>query len=412
MPQLPSRRVAIVGGSMGGLFAALLLKSRGWAIDIYERNPTELAGRGAGIVTHAALFDALREAGVPVADDLGVPVNGRRTYARDGSVIGSLDFPQTNTSWDRLFQLLRAAVPEGRYHLDKSLTGIAQDEDSVTITFADGSTATADLLIGADGFRSTVRAALLPDVAPIYAGYVAWRGLVDEADLSPKTREQLFDGFTFCLPPGEQMLGYPVAGPDNDLRPGHRRFNFVWYRPASAQTGLPRLLTDDSGKTYDVSIPPPLIAKVVIDDMRGASDTTLAPVFAEAVRKTAMPFFQPIYDLTVPKMVFGRVVILGDAAFVARPHVGAGVTKAAEDALVLANALAADPDQVAALRSFETQRLAIGHRIIARARHLGAYMQAQLKTPEEQEAAERHRSPDAVMRETASIAFLSETVPA
>jgi 2-polyprenyl-6-methoxyphenol hydroxylase-like FAD-dependent oxidoreductase len=412
MPQLPSRRVAIVGGSMGGLFAALLLKSRGWAIDIYERNPTELAGRGAGIVTHAALFDALHEAGVPVADDLGVPVNGRRTYARDGSVIGSLDFPQTNTSWDRLFQLLRAAVPEGRYHLDKSLTGIAQDEDSVTITFADGSTATADLLIGADGFRSTVRAALLPDVAPIYAGYVAWRGLVDEADLSPKTREQLFDGFTFCLPPGEQMLGYPVAGPDNDLRPGHRRFNFVWYRPASAQTGLPRLLTDDSGKTYDVSIPPPLIAKVVIDDMRGASDTTLAPVFAEAVRKTAMPFFQPIYDLTVPKMVFGRVVILGDAAFVARPHVGAGVTKAAEDALVLANALAADPDQVAALRSFETQRLAIGHRIIARARHLGAYMQAQLKTPEEQEAAERHRSPDAVMRETASIAFLSETVPA
>jgi 2-polyprenyl-6-methoxyphenol hydroxylase-like FAD-dependent oxidoreductase len=412
MPQLPSRRVAIVGGSMGGLFAALLLKSRGWAIDIYERNPTELAGRGAGIVTHAALFDALHEAGVPVADDLGVPVNGRRTYARDGSVIGSLDFPQTNTSWDRLFQLLRAAVPEGRYHLDKSLTGIAQDEDSVTITFADRSTATADLLIGADGFRSTVRAALLPDVAPIYAGYVAWRGLVDEADLSPKTREQLFDGFTFCLPPGEQMLGYPVAGPDNDLRPGHRRFNFVWYRPASAQTGLPRLLTDDSGKTYDVSIPPPLIAKVVIDDMRGASDTTLAPVFAEAVRKTAMPFFQPIYDLTVPKMVFGRVVILGDAAFVARPHVGAGVTKAAEDALVLANALAADPDQVAALRSFETQRLAIGHRIIARARHLGAYMQAQLKTPEEQEAAERHRSPDAVMRETASIAFLSETVPA
>jgi 2-polyprenyl-6-methoxyphenol hydroxylase-like FAD-dependent oxidoreductase len=412
MPQLSSRKVAIVGGSMGGLFAALLLKSRGWAIDIYERNPTELAGRGAGIVTHPALFDALREAGVPVADDLGVPVNGRRTYARDGSVIGSLDFPQTNTSWDRLFQLLRAAVPEGRYHLDKSLTGIAQDEDRVTITFADGSTATADLLIGADGFRSTVRAALLPNVVPIYAGYVAWRGLVDEADLSPKTREQLFDGFTFCLPPGEQMLGYPVAGPDNDLRPGHRRFNFVWYRPASAQTGLPRLLTDDSGKTYDVSIPPPLIAKVVIDDMRGASDTTLAPVFAEAVRKTAMPFFQPIYDLTVPKMVFGRVVILGDAAFVARPHVGAGVTKAAEDALVLANALAADPDQVAALQTFENQRLDIGHRIIARARHLGAYMQAQLKTPEEQEAAERHRSPDAVMRETASIAFLSEATPA
>ena len=64
---------------------------------------------------------------------------------------------------------------------------------------------------------------------------------------------------TFCLPPGEQFLGYPVAGPDNDLRPGHRRYNVVWYRPADEATKLPWLLTDESGVTHAISIPPPLI---------------------------------------------------------------------------------------------------------------------------------------------------------
>ena len=73
--------------------------------------------------------------------------------------------------------------------------------------------------------------------------------------------------------PNEQMLGYPVAGPDNDLRPGHRRYNFVWYRPASEERELPRLLTDDSGRTHVLSIPPPLIARDVIAAMRAGCRT-------------------------------------------------------------------------------------------------------------------------------------------
>src|SRR5690606_30471686 len=141
-----------------------------------------------------------------------------------------------------------------------------------------------------------------------------------------------------CLPHGEQMLGYPVAGCGNDLRPGHRRFNFVWYRPARP-AALERMLTDESGKRPDVSIPPPLFAGAVIEEMRAAAERVLAPLFREAVRRTRMPFLQPIYDLTVPRMMAECVALIGDAAFVARPHVGAGVTKAAEDALALADSL-------------------------------------------------------------------------
>jgi 2-polyprenyl-6-methoxyphenol hydroxylase-like FAD-dependent oxidoreductase len=361
----PSHRAAVVGGSMAGLFAALLLQRRGWDVRIYERNPTELAGRGAGIVTHSGLFDALRQAGIDETDDLGVPIAGRKTFAQDGSLIGAMDFPQTNTSWDRLFHVLRAAMPEGHYHLGKALTDISQSDGAATLSFADGTSVEADLVVGADGFRSTVRKTFLPDADPVYAGYVAWRGLVDEAELAPDAREALLSGFTFCLPPGEQMLGYPVAGANNDMRVGHRRFNFVWYRPASEEAGLPRLLTDDKEKTYPLGIPPPLISRAVVAELREASDRTLAPCFAEAVRKTAMPFFQPIYDLTVPQMVFGRVVILGDAAFVARPHVGAGVTKAAEDAVALAEAISGELPLAEGLAAFETDRLEIGHRIPA-----------------------------------------------
>ena len=405
-------KVAIVGGSMSGLFAALLLRNSGWSVDIYESSPKELAGRGAGIITHEGLGVALAAAGVPVSDDLGVPVKGRRIYNQDGSVHGSIDFPQTNTSWDRLFDLLKSGLPAGRYHLGKRLASVETDADGADLFFETGECIRTDLVVGADGFRSAIRGSFLPDIHPVYAGYIAWRGLVEECDLSEAARQALFDSFTFCLPPGEQMLGYPVAGRGNDLREGHRRFNFVWYRPASEGAALDRMLTDDSGRRHEISIPPPLIAKDVLAEMRAASGAVLAPLCREAVSLTEAPFFQPIYDLAVPRMTFGRVALVGDAAFVARPHVGAGVTKAAEDALALADALDRHADIGDALAAFNADRLPIGRRIIDQARRLGSYMQAQLKTPEERAAAERHRSPEAVMVETASIAFLEKAADA
>jgi 2-polyprenyl-6-methoxyphenol hydroxylase-like FAD-dependent oxidoreductase len=103
-------------------------------------------------------------------------------------------------------------------------------------------------------------------------------------------------------------------------------------------------------------------------------------------------------------MAFGRVALIGDAAFVARPHVGAGVAKAADDASVLADALAADAVELALL-AFEAKRLPIGRRIIEHARHLGAYLQA-TRTQEEQARSERHSNAQAVITETALLDFL------
>jgi len=275
----------------------------------------------------------------------------------------------------------------------------------VVAHFSDGSTAQGDVLIGADGLRSTVRALCLPEVVPLYAGYVAWRAMIEESALPPAIHRDLFDAMTFCLPPGEQFLGYPVTGPDDDLRAGRRRYNAVWYRPADECNELPRLLTDETGVTHTVSIPPPLIRRDAIADMRAASGRLLPPQLQEIVRLIEEPLLQPIYDLACPRLAFGRVAVIGDAAFVARPHVGAGVSKAADDAAALAAALEGD-DIAVALRRFERDRLPQNNRIIERARHLGAYLQATQSAGDRGQVA-RHSVPEAILAETALLDFLS-----
>jgi 2-polyprenyl-6-methoxyphenol hydroxylase-like FAD-dependent oxidoreductase len=399
----PLRRAIIIGGSMSGLFAGLQLCRRGFAVDIHERVDSELAGRGAGIVAQPAVHRALRELGIST-DGLGVEMTTRKILDAEGRTVIESQCPQTLTAWERLYRLLRDAFPAAHYHRGIGLKHFEQNAQSVVAHFSDGSEASADLLVGADGIRSTVRQQLLPDLNPLYAGYVAWRVMLPERAIPLAIHDELFEYMTFCLPPGEQFLGYPVAGPDNDLRPGHRRYNVVWYRPADEHTELQRLLTDERGVTHTISIPPPLIRRDAIADMRAAAERLVAPQFRVIARLMDEPVLQPIYDLETPRMAFGRVAIIGDAAFVARPHVGAGVSKACDDALALAEAVAHD-DIAPALARFEAERLPVGRRVIERARHLGAYLQA-TQTAAERAHADRYSNAQAVINETALIGFL------
>jgi 2-polyprenyl-6-methoxyphenol hydroxylase-like FAD-dependent oxidoreductase len=402
----PPRKAIIIGGSMAGLFTAISLRKIGWDVEVHERVAIGLSRRGAGIVTHASLFRALSTMGIPVDDSIGIHTTGRVVFDQSGAPLRQLDLPQILTSWSKVHELASAALPDALVHRGKVLRDYVQTDAGVTAHFADGSQTTGDLLIGADGFRSTVREQMLPDTPVSYAGYVAWRGMINESDLSDRARKEMFPYFAFCLPEGEQILGYPVAGEGNDMRPGHRRYNFVWYRPAD-EAQLADLLTGTNGTTYELSISPMLMRPENVAAMRSAAETLLAPQFAELVARTQTPFIQPIYDLTVPRMTDGRVVLLGDAAFVGRPHCGMGVTKAAEDAVALADALSGpECDVVQALAIFDSIRRPVDRHVVDHARALGAYMQAQVLTDQERRAAEQHRSPEAVLRETATADFL------
>src|SRR5690349_1068992 len=367
-----AQRALVVGGSLGGLMAACLLHRAGWQVQVCERAREPLSGRGAGNVTHPQLLAALARCGANIDESIGVEVTDRIVLDASGREIERLVLPQVLTSWGKLFAVLKAALPDALYCSGWSLTRLTSHGDRVRAHFDNGRIIEADLLVAADGVRSTVRNQFMPQVAPQYAGYVAWRGLLEEQALSPTTHAQLFEKFAFCLPPGEQCLGYPVAGAHNSTLPGRRRYNIVWYRPAAQDTELADLLTDANGQRHDVAIAPPLIRSEVIARMREAAAALLAPQFAEIIDSMAQPFFQPIYDIESPQLAFGPVALLGDAAFVARPHVGMGVTKAGDDALALVDALAATSDVVQALQHYAARRLLAGTAIVARARHLGA----------------------------------------
>lgn len=344
----------VAGGSIGGLFAASLMRNAGWEVTVLERSDVELAGRGAGIVTHDILKRLISLTGATL-EDLGVQVEERVVYDRAGDEVTRASLPQVVTSWDRVHSLLRALQPEGSYRLGVNVGHYTDSGDHVSVHPAEGGALEADILIGADGFRSAVRAQMMPEVQPEYSGYVVWRALAHEADLSKQVRDEVFPYFSLFLPTGTQIVGYPIAGPENDLRVGQRRYNFVWYVPAS-KDDLGDMLTDASGRRHAISIPPPLVRPDVVAQGAELARTLLPPQFIEILSRSEQPFFTPIYDHVAPRFAQGRVALAGDAACVARPHVGMGVTKAACDAEALARHLSQRGDPVVALAAYSDER--------------------------------------------------------
>jgi 2-polyprenyl-6-methoxyphenol hydroxylase-like FAD-dependent oxidoreductase len=285
-----------------------------------------------------------------------------------------------------------------------ALERVEQDALGVTAIFADGSRARGDLLIGADGIHSTVRRQFLSDLQPRYAGYVVWRAVVGEhAMLTPVRAKiaRIFQHMTFCFPREGMVLGLPMPGPDAN-KP--RRYQFAWFRPAD-YGALLAMCTDGDGRQHGVSIPPPLIRRELIAELVASAKAEIAPELAALLAATAQPILQPIFDLETPSLAFGRVALLGDAAFVARPHVAAGITKAALDAASLVDALAENTANVnAAMHGYERERKAAGSQLVARGRYLGAFLEPQSAgVPRPQ-----HWRPEIIIREYGAAGVIDD----
>jgi len=156
------RRAIVIGGSLGGLFAGLSLRQTGWDVTIFERSPRDLASRGVGVGTHAEQMEIMRRVGSALDPSIGAPITERICLGRDGTVVARLPFSKVMSSWGRLYQELKGLVPDYAYRSGMQLDGVEEGPGGVTAIFADGNRVDADLLVGADGLRSTVRACCFP----------------------------------------------------------------------------------------------------------------------------------------------------------------------------------------------------------------------------------------------------------
>lgn len=363
--------VAIIGGSLGGLTAACVLRDAGCEVDVFERSAGALQGRGAGI---AALEQTLRypvgRAGVPL-ENFCSTTDWIRFLHPDGSVRHERGHRYVFSSWNAVYRALMTGFPARRYHLGHEMVSFRDAGAKVEVTFANGGVRRADLLVCADGITSTARARLLPGAVPRYAGYVAWRGVLPEAQLGAAAYERLHDAITYQQLPAGHILVYPIPAAGVSVRAGERLMNMVWYRNVD-RAELERVLTDRHGSARPVSVPPGMASPGLVREMRDQARRQLAPPIADFVLRIEEPFIQAVFDIDVPQMAFGRVCLLGDAAFAARPHAAAGTAKAAEDGWVLGEELLnAGGDVPAALQSWQRRQLKLGAGLLARTRWIG-----------------------------------------
>ena len=374
-------RVIVVGGSQAGVLTALALRTVGCDVRVLERSEQALKDRGAGINLHQDLRALLEHRAHVNLDAVSCPVSIHQFLGEGDAVVHSEPRDMVFSSWNALFQVVYAALDEVPYRLGSPVVGCDVVAERATVTLGDGSRATADLVVFADGVFSTGRAGLRPDAPLAYAGYVVWRGCVPETRLSESTRRLLDGTHTTCLLDRSHMNLYMVPG-----RVGREReVNFVWYRPVSERE-LPMLLTDKAGRARPGSVPPGGVQREYLDELRASALDLLPPSAAEVVCATPEPFIQAIYDLEVDRMAFDRVCILGDAAFLARPHLGAGTAKAAENAWALGDAISNTAGDVAeALAIWEPGELILGRAVVGRSRRLGERLQSGDLAPDDAE---------------------------
>ncbi len=366
-----AQRALIIGGSLGGLFTATTLRAIGWQVDVFERSPNALDSRGGGIVLQADVEAAFQFAGVDHPDALGVRSGDRIFLDKNDNVTRRLYMPQTQTSWNLLHGTLSRALPEGLVHRGESLVSVEKSPNGVTARFASGRVETGDLLVGADGPMSAVRQLHLPDLVPIYAGYTARRGLAPENAVSARAERTLGGTFAFQDGPGFQFLAYMVPGEDASTEVGRRRWNWVWHRRLDLGAPYDDVMTDTQGRRRSFSIPPGSLRPEVGVRLRADARELLAPSFADLVEATEEPFAQAILDLRVPRMVFDRTILLGDAAFVPRPHTAGGAAKAAANAVALAEALKAFDSIDEALAEWQDWQMRVGVEMCDRGIALG-----------------------------------------
>jgi len=367
-------RVGIVGGSIAGCTAAIELVRAGHHVQVFERSTGVLTGRGAGIgtplsVIHSLVERHLIDADMPYFHVECIPHIGRTTTAeRLGRTAWVIPVTIELLNWGDLYRNLRRHVPDEIYHQGREVSGAEMADDAtVLLQFADGSEEPFDLVIFADGYRSLGRRLLFPEVELDYRGYVLWRGVLEEQDLD---NAEPFEGMLNRVGYSEgHGVFYFVPGLDSSVARGERWVNWAIYVRVPAEQ-LPGFLTDRTGRQRSGSLPPGNMHPEQEARLKQLARDNLPPYFADIVDASQDTFAQPIYIADVPAYRQGRICLAGDAGAFVQPFTGSGVFKGMNNAIDLAEALAAHHSVDEALAAWDAQATQTGKRLVRLGRQL------------------------------------------
>ncbi|PTX15290.1 2-polyprenyl-6-methoxyphenol hydroxylase-like FAD-dependent oxidoreductase [Pontibacter mucosus] len=345
-------KVIVVGGGIGGLCAAIALQQAGFEAEVYEAAP-ELKPVGAGVGLAANAMQGLQRLGV--ADEVvarGRQLEALTIFDERGGIISNMDTRPLSRKYGinnfvihrpDLHDALAQRLQPGTLYLNKRCQRINQQGNQVQLYFTDGTTATADLLIAADGINSAIRQQLLPQRKPRYAGYTCWRGVIEN--------------------PGVAI---------------NEKISAETWAP-QGRVGIAPLKDD---KVYWYAC---INAPQNSEQMRRTQPTDLAEHFADlppavpAILGATPPeqlIWGDIADLRpLKRFAYGRVLLLGDAAHATSPNMGQGACQAIEDAVVLGQCLQQEKSIERALIQYEQRRLARTAKVIRLSRLLGAVSQ-------------------------------------
>lgn len=368
-------KAIVMGGSLGGLSAALYLREAGFDVRVFERSIEPLEGQGAGIVLNPYTVRYLTDHNAIDVEAISVSTSYLRYIDGHNNVVAEVASPYRFASYTSLYSSLLSLFGTENYHLSQRVISFEQMEKSVSIHTAQGIQEDSDLLVCADGIGSDARLWLMGETSANYSGYIAWRGIIGEANVSNDALQLLEDAIIYHILPDGHLLTYPIPAVENGLSERKRYINWLWYRNVPAGHNLEVLMTDVRGTTRNLSVAPGSVVDEQVAQLK--ADAKLLPnLLRQLIELTEHPFIQAVYDYEITQMAFGRVCIIGDAAFSVRPHTATGTAKAVEDARQLGLSLSMCHNDVSsALTFWEDKQLKLGQELVRRSRKAGTKLQ-------------------------------------
>lgn len=363
-------KIGIVGGSIAGCSAAILLLKAGHDVTVFERSNKTLVGRGGGIGTTPSLMEQIRYDGLIQGNFAHFQINKMPFVGKNedfepyGKTAWAMPMNFHVFQWNELWKKLRSNVPNNNYHAGIKIVDAGSIADGVELTDQSGKTKPFDLVLFADGYNSLGRRLMFPEKKLRYRGYILWRGLLQETEMSSQgTLKDEILRLSYKGEPGHNVVYY-IPDMDGSIAQGNRILNWAAYIPVHEDT-LDEIMTDKKGKIRNGTLPPGSMSKSIESRLKHFLTQHSPSYYAEMVNKTNNSYIQVIYTMDLDHYYKDRMCLIGDAGMVVQPFTGSGVFKGYNNVKDLITALKEHGSVKDALSSWNIKQLQTGKRLLA-----------------------------------------------